>query len=95
METSKVDLPPDKIALVLHCGGYFSHRQIRCQGSVEFKFSEIVDFGKLTAALRLAGFYPSAVTPPGTSPVAFDILCGSCLRKIYPPEMVRAILGDS
>ena len=87
-------LQAEKVSFAFNCGGYFSHRQIRCRESIEILATDMSTLETLMKAIEARGFFASSATPPGEGPIVFDVLCKSCVRKLYPPEVVEAALAS-
>jgi hypothetical protein len=77
--------------LVLHCGGYSSHRKLKCRKSVEVTLP--IERDPLTRFLAEGGWIVSVVSPPGSSELTMDILCPGCAREIYSPAFVAQALA--
>jgi hypothetical protein len=72
--------------MLLHCGGYFSQKKIRCRTSIQVSLPAAPE--PLLAAMREAGWYVSIVSAEGAGHVVFDVLCNSCARTIYGDEVL-------
>lgn len=72
--------------LLLHCGGFFSEKKIRCRATLEVP----LPIEEIAELLLDAGWVASAALPVGAPKNVMSPLCGSCARIIHGDALVAA-----
>jgi len=76
------------IDCVERCGAHIEVELVqRVRRQMPDELKDVEGFAK---QVNRKGWILSSITPPGAGAITLAALCGSCMEKVYSPEMVKA-----
>lgn len=77
-----------KVYLDLHCAGPQSEPPVECNGRILITMP--FDAGDLRRQARERGWFVTVTCPAGSGFISLTVLCGVCVRKLLPAEVIEA-----